>query len=169
MEEKDYTGFTPDYIDRLLPKQIFVFGSNALGYHTGGASGTARKRFGAIWGQAEGLQGQSYAIPVDYGKDVRRDNDVKAAVDRFITFAKEHTDLFFFVTRVGCGTAGYHDAEMAQFFKAALGLQNVSLPKTFVEALGGGEVSYDLERFISAQDTGWATYSEALRGNERRP
>jgi uncharacterized protein (DUF1810 family) len=163
MEEKDYSGFTPDYIDRLLPKQIFVFGSNALGYHTGGASGTARKKFGAIWGRAEGLQGQSYAIPVDYGKDVRRDNDVKTAVDRFITFAKEHTDLFFFVTRVGCGTAGYHDAEMAQFFKAALGLQNVSLPKTFVEALGGGEVSYDLERFISAQDTGWATYSEALR------
>ena len=163
MEEKDYTGFTPDYIDRLLPKQIFVFGSNALGYHTGGASGTARKRFGAIWGQAEGLQGQSYAIPVDYGKDVRRDNDVKAAVDRFITFAMEHTDLFFFVTRVGCGTAGYHDTEMAQFFKNALELQNVSLPKSFVEALGGGEASYDLERFITAQDTGWATYSEALR------
>ena len=163
MKEKDYTEFTPDYIDRLLPKQIFVFGSNALGYHTGGASGTARKRFGAVWGQAEGLQGQSYAIPVDYGKDVRRDNDVKAAVDRFITFAKEHTDFFFFVTRVGCGTAGYHDAEIAQFFKDALGLQNVSLPKSFVDALGGGEVSYDLERFVTAQDTGWGTYSEALR------
>ena len=163
MEEKDYNGFTPDYIDRLLPKQIFVFGSNTLGYHTGGASGTARKRFGAIWGQAEGLQGQSYAIPVDYGKDVRRDNDVKAAVNRFITFAKEHSDLFFFVTRVGCGTAGYHDAEMAQFFKDAMELQNVSLPKSFVDALGGGEVSYDLKRFVTAQNTGWATYSEALR------
>ena len=163
MEEKDYTGFTPDYIDRLLPKQIFVFGSNALGYHTGGASGTARKRFGAVWGQAEGLQGQSYAIPVDYGKDIRRDNDVKAAVDRFITFAKEHSDLFFFVTRVGCGIAGYHDEEMAQFFKGAMGLQNVSLPKSFVDALGSGKVFYDLERFITAQDTGWATYSEALR------
>ena len=109
MEEKEYLGYTPDYIDRLLPKQIFVFGSNALGYHTGGASGTARKKFGAVWGQAEGLQGQSYAIPVDFGKDVRKDNEVKAAVDRFIAFAKEHGDLFFFVTRVGCGIAGYHD------------------------------------------------------------
>lgn len=162
MEEKDYTGFTPDYIDRLLSKQIFVFGSNALGYHTGGASGTARKKFGAVWGQAEGLQGQSYAIPVDFGKDVRKDNEVKAAVDRFIAFAKEHTELFFFVTRVGCGIAGYHDDEMAQFFKDALELKNVSLPKSFVDALGGGEVDYDLERFIKAQDSGWATYSEAL-------
>ena len=162
MEEKGYKGFTPDYIDRLLPNQIFVFGSNALGYHSGGASGTARKKFGAVWGQAEGLQGQSYAIPVDFGKDVRKDNEVKAAVDRFIAFAKEHGELFFLVTRVGCGTAGYHDEEMAQFFKDALELKNVSLPKSFVDALIGGEVNYDLERFTKAQDSGWATYSEAL-------
>lgn len=162
MEEKDYMGFTPDYIDSLLPKQIFVFGSNTLGYHTGGASGTARKKFGAVWGQAEGLQGQSYAIPVDFGKNVRKDAEVKTAVERFIAFAKEHTDLFFFITRVGCGIAGYHDEEMAQFFKEALELKNVSLPKSFVDALNGGEVDYDMERFIKAQDSGWATYSEAL-------
>lgn len=162
MEGNEYIGFTPDYIDALLPRQIFVFGSNALGYHTGGASGTARKKFGAVWGQPEGLQGQSYAIPVDYGKDVRKDAEVKAAVDRFIAFAKEHEDLFFFVTRVGCGIAGYHDEEMAQFFKDAMELKNVSLPKSFVDALGGGEVNYDLDRFIKAQDSGWATYSGAL-------
>lgn len=162
MDEK-YIGYTPDYIDALLPKQIFVFGSNTLGYHTGGASGTARKKFGAVWGQAEGLQGQSYAIPVDYGKDVRKDAEVKAAVDRFIEFAREHSELFFLVTRVGCGIAGYHDDEMAQFFKEALELKNVSLPKSFVDALGGGEVNFDLERFLKAQDSGWATYSEALR------
>lgn len=46
MADNDYKGFTPDYIDRLLPNQVFVFGSNTLGYHTGGASGTARKKFG---------------------------------------------------------------------------------------------------------------------------
>ena len=155
-------GYTPDYIDTLLPRQIFVFGSNALGYHTGGASGTARKRFGAVWGQSEGLQGQSYAIPVDFGKNVRKDAEVKTAVERFIAFAKEHQELFFLVTRVGCGIAGYHDDEMAQFFKGALELKNVSLPKSFVDALNGGEVDYDLERFIKAQDSGWATYSEAL-------
>ena len=150
MEDK-YKGFTPDYIDTLLPKQIFVFGSNALGYHTGGASATARKKFGAVWGQAEGLQGQSYAIPVDYGKNVRKDNEVKAAVDRFITFAKANPDLFFMVTRVGCGIAGYHDEEIAQFFIDALELKNVSLPKSFVDALGGGVPNYDLERFVEAQ------------------
>lgn len=161
MKEK-YIGFTPDYIDTLLPNQIFVFGSNALGYHTGGASGTARKRFGAIWGQAEGLQGQSYAIPVDYGRNVRKDTEVKSAVERFITFAKEHSDFFFLVTRVGCGIAGYQDKEMALFFKEALELKNVSLPKSFVEALGLGEIDYDLNRFIEAQDTGYV-YNQVLR------
>ena len=139
MEGKDYTGFTPDYIDCLLPNQIFVFGSNSLGYHTGGASGTARKKFGAVWGQPEGLQGQSYAIPVDFGKGVRKDSEVKASIDRFLTFTKEHPELFFFVTRIGCGMGGYRDEEIAQFFKDALNLNNVCLPKSFVEALNSAE------------------------------
>lgn len=163
MEERKCIGFTPDYIDSLQPGQVFVFGSNALGYHTGGASGTARKKFGAVWGQAEGLQGQSYAIPVDFGKDVRKDAEVKAAVDRFIAFAKEHTEFFFWVTRVGCGIAGYHDDEMAQFFKEALGMKNVCLPKSFVDALSGNDVNYDLERFLQAQNSGWCSYNDALK------
>ncbi len=162
MEEKDYKGFTPDYIDRLLPNQIFVFGSNTLGYHTGGASGTARKKFGAVWGQAEGLQGQSYAIPVDFGKGIRKDTEVKASVEKFIAFAKENEKLFFFVTRIGCGLGGYRDDEMAQFFKNALDVKNICLPKSFVDALRGGEVSFDLDRFVNAQDSEMYTYADAL-------
>ena len=162
MEEKDYKGFTPDYIDRLLPNQIFVFGSNTLGYHTGGASGTARKKFGAVWGQAEGLQGQSYAIPVDFGKGIRKDTEVKASVEKFIAFAKENEKLFFFVTRIGCGLGGYRDDEMAQFFKNALDVKNICLPKSFVDALRGGEVSFDLDRFVKAQDSEMYTYADAL-------
>lgn len=162
MTDNDYKGFTPDYIDRLLPNQVFVFGSNTLGYHTGGASGTARKKFGAVWGQAEGLQGASYAIPVDFGKGVRKDNEVKESIDRFLVFTKEHPELFFFVTRIGCGLGGYRDDEMAMFFKDALELNNVCLPKSFVDALKGGEVSYDLDRFVNAQDNELCTYAEAL-------
>ena len=159
MEEKK-NEYTPDYIDTLLSNQIFVFGSNALGYHTGGASGTARKKFGAVWGQPEGLQGQSYAIPVDFGKGVRKDAEVKAAIDRFIAFAKAHNELFFFVTRVGCGIAGYHDEEMAQFFRETLNLNNVCLPKSFVDALSNGRIEYNLERFVKAQNL---VYDLALR------
>ena len=160
MEEQDKKGFTPDYIDMLLPNQIFVFGSNALGYHTGGASGTARKKFGAVWGQPEGLQGQSYAIPVDYGKSVRKDAEVKNAIKRLISFAAKHTELFFFVTRIGCGMGGYRDEEMAQFFREALNLKNVCLPKSFVDTLSNGKIDFDLERFVEAQNL---VYDMALR------
>ena len=162
MEGKKYKGFTPDYIDRLLPNQIFVFGSNTLGYHTGGASGTARKKFGAVWGQAEGLQGQSYAIPVDFGKGIRKDIEVKASVEKFIAFAKENERLFFFVTRIGCGIGGYRDDEMAQFFKEALDVRNICLPKSFVDVLKGGEMSFDLDRFVKAQESEMYTYADAL-------
>ena len=162
MEEKENKGYTPDYIDSLMPNQIFVFGSNILGYHTGGASGTARKKFGAVWGQAEGLQGQSYAIPVDFGNGIRKDTEVRFSVEKFITFAKENEKLFFFVTRIGCGIGGYRDEEMAQFFKEALELKNVSLPKSFVDVLKGGEVSFDLNRFVKAQDSEMYTYADAL-------
>lgn len=163
MEDIDCQGFTPDYIDRLLPNQIFVFGSNSLGYHTGGASRTARKKFGAVWGQAEGMQGQSYAIPVDFGKGIRKDIEVKASVERFIAFAKENENLYFFVTRIGCGIGGYTDEEMAQFFRSALDVKNIYLPKSFVEALKGGEICYDLERFVKAQNSGKYTYVDALK------
>ncbi len=166
--EKKNNVYTPDYIDALLSNQIFVFGSNALGYHTGGASGTARKKFGAVWGQPEGLQGQSYAIPVDYGKGVRKDAEVKTAIDRFIDFAKAHNELFFFVTRVGCGIAGYHDEEMAQFFREALKLNNVCLPKSFADALSNGKIDYDLERFVEAQNLVYdMALSEIKEGQKR--
>ena len=59
MEKK----FTPDNIQELKENQIFVFGSNMNGNHAGGAARLAVERFGAIMGRAEGIQGQSYAIP----------------------------------------------------------------------------------------------------------
>lgn len=163
MEENKYKGFTPDYIDTLLPGQIFVFGSNALGYHTGGASGTARKRFGAIWGQPEGIQGQSYAIPVDFGKG-NVTPDIQPYIDRFIAYAKTHPENHFFVTRVGCGIAGFTDQEMAEHFRAALTLNNVSLPRSFVNALKKeSQADFDLERFVKAQDDTYDSYKEALQ------
>lgn len=57
--------FTPDFVENLEEGQVFVFGSNLNGVHSGGASLMALRNFGAEWGQAEGLQGQSYAIPTD--------------------------------------------------------------------------------------------------------
>ena len=123
--------YTPDQISSLRDNEIFVFGSNLYGLHGGGAAAAAMRDFGAIWGQGVGMQGQSYAIPTMHGGvDV-----IKPYVDEFIAYAREHQDKFFYVTRIGCGIAGFKDEEMAPLFKDALDLPNVALPKEFVEIL----------------------------------
>ena len=99
------------------------------------------QRFGAVWGQAEGPQGHCYAIPVDIrGEAV--DNVsmyMKRHIDKFLAYAKAHQEQFFVVIRVGCGNAGFDEEFMAPFFREALKMENVSLPKSFVDILNKNE------------------------------
>ena len=121
--------FTPDFITELKENEIFVFGSNLEGMHGGGAARLAYNKFGAIWGQGVGLQGQSYGIPTMHGGV----EDIKPYVDEFIEFAKSHPELTFLVTRIGCGIAGFRDEEIAPLFKECIEMENVCLPKSFHE------------------------------------
>ena len=121
--------YTPDAIDSLKSDEVFVFGSNLHGHHGGGAARAARKKFGAIWGQGVGLQGQSYAIPTMQGGV----ETIKPYVDQFVDFAKEHTELFFYVTRIGCGIAGFKDSDIAPLFKDAMDVRNICLPESFIK------------------------------------
>ena len=50
---------TPDYITRLEPNEIFVFGSNLAGFHGGGAAHIAYEQFGAEWGVGVGRTGNA--------------------------------------------------------------------------------------------------------------
>lgn len=123
--------FTPECITSLAPGEVFVFGSNLAGMHGGGAARVAMQHFGAVWGKGVGLQGQSYAIPTMQGGV----ETIKPYVDEFILFAREHSELLFYVTRIGCGIAGFEDYEIAPLFAAALTVENIVLPKSFVDIL----------------------------------
>lgn len=123
--------FTPENITELGEDEIFVFGSNLAGNHAGGAARIARQKFGAIMGQGVGLQGQSYAIPTMQGGV----ETIKPYVDEFIEFASNCDQNTFYVTRIGCGIAGFKDEEIAPLFRDALGLYNVRLPESFVKIL----------------------------------
>lgn len=123
----DESRITPDSITSLEKDEVFVFGSNKDGQHNGGASAMAVERFGAVMGQAEGLQGQSYAITTDGVKE----EEMYKSIDRFCDFAKEHPELTFLVTAVGCGSAGYTPYVVAPMFRKAVNLSNVKLPKAF--------------------------------------
>ena len=128
---KDNKRVCPHSIQQLAPNEIFVFGSNLSGSHGGGAAYTAYKKFGAIMGQGVGLQGQSYGIPTMQGPV----ETICPYVDEFIQFAKDHPELHFLVTRIGCGIAGFEDREIAPLFKGAVEVENIYLPQAFWDVL----------------------------------
>lgn len=123
--------YTPEYITHLEPDDIFVFGSNLEGQHMGGAARIAYDKFGAVWGQGVGIQGQSYAIPTMQGGV----ETIKPYVDDFIRLAREWDQNTFYVTRIGCGIAGFTDEEIAPLFDEAYDLYNVRLPKSFADII----------------------------------
>ena len=118
---------TPNHISSLQPDEIFVFGSNLMGAHAGGAAHVAYRLFGAVWGNGVGLQGQSYAIPTMQGGI----ETIKPYVDEFIEFARLHPKMKFLVTPIGCGIAGFEPDDIAPLFKAASDVENVYLPESF--------------------------------------
>lgn len=123
--------YTPENITELGPDEIFVFGSNLAGMHCGGAARIAVEKFGAKMGQGVGIQGRSYAIPTMQGGV----ETIKPYVDDFIELASEWDQNTFYVTRIGCGIAGFTDEEIAPLFADALKLYNVILPESFVKII----------------------------------
>lgn len=107
----------PEMITKLEPQQIFIFGSNLAGIHAGGAARQAKEQFGAIEGQGEGLQGQSYAFPTldkHFGKLTVRELEV--SVKNLYREANDNPDKEFLLTKVGEGIAGYSPEYMKTLF-----------------------------------------------------
>lgn len=123
---------TGNIITELKKGEVFVFGSNISGRHGKGAAKTAKK-WGAIYGQGEGLQGRTYGIPtmnanISNKLTVRK---IEYYVDRFIKFARDHKGLTFLVTEIGCGLAGHDYKSIAPLFKDCVSVTNIKLPKKF--------------------------------------
>jgi hypothetical protein len=100
--------------------KIFVFGSNLAGRHGKGAALHARQYYEANYGVGRGPTGKAYAIPT-------KDENLKTLplmtigieVRKFLEYAREHQELHFLVTRIGCGLAGYTNEEIAPMFQGA--------------------------------------------------
>lgn len=117
--------------DGTLPDEphIFVFGSNLGGRHGAGAALIAFQKYGARARQGVGLQGSSYAIPTKNAMlEVLDLYVIESYVKKFLEFAEGSSDRFW-ITRVGCGLAGYADVQIAPLFRGAS--INCNFPKVW--------------------------------------
>lgn len=130
---------TPEMITELKLGEVFVFGSNLSGIHGKGAAKLAQEKFGARYRIGWGLSGRSYAIPTrGVWMPSKRTfkpmalEEIGEHVWDFLTFAREHPDLKFLVTKIGCGYAGFNEQEMGKLFSLFGEIpDNVSLPASF--------------------------------------
>jgi hypothetical protein len=130
-------------IKSLADNEIFVFGSNIRGIHGAGAAKFAYENFGAERGVGFGPTGKCYAIPTKnvlstYGKKTLISMNVEeigSYVEQFILYTKQHPDLIFLVTEIGCGLAGHLPYTIAPLFKNAFDFPNVLLPEIFYNYL----------------------------------
>lgn len=142
--------FTSEKIESLNKGEVFVFGSNIQGEHVGGAAAFANKVLGAEMGCGFGFCDfacKTYAIPTCIRvwactlkhfratKPFENVNQIKPFVDAFISDAKHYADKTFYVTKIGCGIAGFKISEVAELFRPCLDMDNVILPKEFIECL----------------------------------
>lgn len=137
IQRKTYSGM----IQNLAPNQVFVFGSNTQGKHGKGAALTAKNKFGAIYGKAEGPQGQSYAIITkDLTKNThpsRTPEQIKEQIHNLYEYAKENPDKEFLVAYSGKGTNlnAYSNQEMADMFSSEPIPNNIVFEQEFNELI----------------------------------
>jgi hypothetical protein len=119
-----------------MNKTILVFGSNERGAHGKGAALVAYKKHGARYGMSYGHYGNSFAIPTkDQNLKTLELGDINDYVRGFLAYAWGHPELTFQVTRIGCGLAGYQDADIAPMFQHAP--QNCQFDQAWEPFLGG--------------------------------
>ena len=129
--------YTPEKITSLKENEIFVFGSNLNGNHAGGAAYLAVEKFGAQMGNSEGIQGQSYAIPtLDKNMDRINLTDLEQSICRFYQYAEENPGKVFYMTKIGCGIAGYELSDIATVVNCRNIPDNVIIPEEFTHIPG---------------------------------
>ena len=129
--------YTPEKITSLKENEVFVFGSNLNGNHAGGAAYLAVEKFGAQMGNPEGIQGQSYAIPtLDKNMDRINLTDLEQSICRFYQYAEENPGKVFYMTKIGCGIAGYELSDIATVVNCRNIPDNVIIPEEFTHIPG---------------------------------
>lgn len=123
--------FTPEIINRLDNDEVIVFSSNSEGKHCRGIAKDCFQKFGAIYGQATGLQGQCYAIATRTIDKKLSTTFIREQVEKFVLFANENLDLNFYVTKIGSDE--FDIGDIAEIFMDYEYSDNVIFPREFYD------------------------------------
>jgi hypothetical protein len=165
---------SPYYQDNIIPNKdtIFVFGSNTEGKHGSGAAKYALTYFNAKYHQAEGLQGNSYAIVTkDLNKSTlfKKEKIINSIVELY-KFAEKNNNKFFKIayrnTFDKTTLNGYTGLEMQSMFIQASRIypipNNVLFSKEWVHTmdfLNINKAVYKYKRWLTLSDNYYQYFS----------
>lgn len=115
--------YTPENITKrsdLPDNAILVGGTNFEGRHGLGIAKLGINEFGAIYGQAKGLQGEFYGIitkDLKIGKRSVKLSFIYEQIVDLMIFITEKSDKVFYMSKIGCSLAGFKIEEIKSLFK----------------------------------------------------
>lgn len=153
---KSFSGF----ITALKENQIFVFGSNPAGQHGAGTARIAENKYGAIYGQGRGRQGQCYGLvtknlQAGYFEEVSQIRyqqegyqsvsvaQIEQNIKELYAYAIANSELDFLIayTATGQNLNGYTDKEMAHMFAVEENPNNIVFEKDFLKLVISAQVT----------------------------
>lgn len=146
-DNRIYLDGVKKFLKGRLPAGVKVIvGTNDQGWHGATLAKFAKENWNIQTHEFRGVLSDGvYGIPTRYHPvdteppflKTRSLNAIKSDVEEFIKHAKESAKTsndVFWVTRIGCGMAGYKASQIGPMFKECIEMKNVLLPREFIEA-----------------------------------
>jgi hypothetical protein len=123
---------TPENLDILGPKDRVIVGTNESGLHGAGIALKAYKDWNLMPGQGFGPSGSCFGIPTkDWHVQTLPLFIIKQYIGRYINWVRKNPQYIHYVTKVGCGLAGYEIQDIAPMFEELKLFKNVWMPQEF--------------------------------------
>ncbi len=129
---------TPEEIKGIKTSECVLIGTNEAGIHGAGIAEYAYKHWGAVLGQGFGPMSNCFGLPTkDWEVHTLPLDRIAFYVSRYIDWVKiiRNGRWTHYVTKIGCGLAGYTPKDIAMMFSPLRYTRNVYLPKEFIEII----------------------------------
>lgn len=129
---------TPENITIVSSDMRILVGTNESGIHGTGIARMATENWGLQWGIGFGPSGFCFGLPTkDWMIKQLPLGVIEQYAERYIEYCQIATKLKHYVTKVGCGLAGYTVPDIAPFFQRCRRYNNMWLPQDFIDFYNG--------------------------------